>query len=101
MRLYRIGFALASLFLATPIFATQCPSAEQVRSCHGGECTFQQISGWNEKIFYTDQGKPFVLHTSDVENTSRGKKISCYYTYLNPQTHRSMPLALVLKTIVN
>jgi len=101
MRLFRIAFALTFLVFVSSVFASKCPTADQVRNCHGDDCTFQRIAGWSEQVFYTDQGKPFSFQREKVESTEHGTQISCYYSYVSPKTNRSMPPALKLTTIVN
>ena len=100
MKFYRIAFTLTAFFLLTPTYANQCPTADEVRHCHGNECSFQRISGWSTQVFYTDQGKPFSFQKMRVENMGRGKKISCFYTYINPDDNHMMPPALVLRTMI-
>ncbi len=100
MQFYRIGLTLAAFFLLTPSFANQCPTADEVRHCSGNSCSFQRIAGWSTQVFYTDQGKPFSFQKVRVENTGRGKKISCYYSYVEPESQHMMPPALVLRTVI-
>ncbi len=97
MRFNQIGLALTVFVFLTPAFAIECPPAEKVLNCRGDNCSFQQLPGWNGTVFFTDQGKPFSFQTARIENTEHGKKISCYYTYFDPDTHKLMPPALVLR----
>ncbi len=101
MLLRQIGFVVSLLFFLTPVFASQCPPADKVRNCRNGECNFQQLSGWSGIVYYTDQGKAFEFQKERVENTGHGREISCFYSYLDPDTNRLMPPALVLHTIIN
>ncbi|HSW93487.1 MAG TPA: hypothetical protein VLJ15_03935 [Gammaproteobacteria bacterium] len=101
MSLRQIGLALLSFMLFTPVFATQCPPAEKVMDCRGGECNLQRLSGWSAIIYFTDKGKSFAFQKERIDNTERGREINCFYTYLDPDTHRLMPPAIVLRSIVN
>ena len=91
----RIGCVLVSLIFLTPVFAKECPPADQVISCSGGGCTFQRLAGWSETVFFTDQGKPFLFQKKRID----GREIRCYYSYLESDTHRLMPPALMLRSI--
>lgn len=95
MLLRQIGLALATLIFLTPAFSNQCPPADKVRNCHNGTCSFQSLVGWSGTIFYTDKEKPFLFQKERVE----GREIRCYYSYLEPETHKLMPPALMLKSI--
>ncbi len=101
MRLSRVGFAVTLLALSLPVLADQCPPAEKVISCHGNECAYQRLSGWTERVFYTDQGKEFSFQRARVQETEQGKRLSCFYTFIDPTTHKFMPPALELITIIN
>jgi hypothetical protein len=100
MKLYRIGFVLAALSFLSPAFASVCPTADAARHCSGDQCVYPQFPGWSRNAFYMDQGKPFTFLKVSTQNTERGKEISCYYTYLNPETHQEMPPALMLRTVI-
>lgn len=94
MLLRQIGLVLSTFIFLTPAFATQCPPADKVRNCHNDDCYFQTLAGWSGTIFYTDKGKPFLFQKERVD----GREISCYYSYLEPETHKFMPPALVLRS---
>lgn len=93
MLLRQIGFALISFVLLTPAFANQCPSPEKIGN--------SQLRGWSEMLYYTDKEKTLAFQKELVENTGNGRELRCYYSYFDPDTHRMMPPALVLRTIIN
>ncbi|HSW69552.1 MAG TPA: hypothetical protein VLI69_05315 [Gammaproteobacteria bacterium] len=93
MRLYQIGFLLSVFVFLTPVFANECPPVEKVSN-------FQRISGWSEKVFYTDQGKSLAFDLMRVEKTAHGRQISCYYSYFDPEMNKLMPPALMLRTVI-
>jgi hypothetical protein len=101
MRLFRIGFMLALITFVTPLFASQCPSADEVRSCKGGQCNFQRLAGWSLSIYYSDQEKPFIFQKEQLKHTEDGNELSCFYTYVVPETHKEMPHALALRKMVS
>jgi hypothetical protein len=101
MRLYRIGFALAMFSFLSPVFANNCPSADTVRQCNGDQCAYQRFPGWSNNIYYMDKGKPFAFKSVKTTDTSQGTQVSCYYTYLDPDTHEQMPTAVMLRTFIN
>lgn len=101
MILRQIGFVVGILLCFTPVFASQCPPAEKVRYCRNGECGFQNLAGWREIVYYTDNGKDFLFQKERIEETDQGKEINCFYSYFDPDTHRMMPPALVLRTMID
>lgn len=93
MLLRQIGFAFVLFFFLSPTFANQCPPAEKVASSH--------IRGWSEMIYYTDKEKSLAFQKELVENTGNGRELRCFYSYFDPDTHRMMPPALVLRSMIN
>lgn len=101
MFLRQIGLTLATFMFLTPVFANQCPPAEKVMDCRNGECNLQRVSGWSAIVYFTDRGKSFAFQKQRIDQTERGREINCFYTYLDPDTHRLMPPALVLTSMIN
>lgn len=102
MRFLQTGFVFAIFALVSPLYAaSQCPSADQVRNCSGAACSYQQVSGWSESIFYSDHGKPFEFQKQVVKNLSDGRQLNCYYHYIDPTNNESMPPALVLRKMIS
>jgi len=100
--LRQIGLAISILMFLTPVLAYQCPPADKVRSCSsGGSCSFQQIAGWREIVYFTDNGKAFSFQKERIDDTDHGREINCFYSYFDPDTHRMMPPALVLRSTIN
>ncbi len=91
MSLRQIGFVLALLFVITPVFAFECPSADRIGS----------VSGWLKTVYYTDSGRTLSFMKKQVASTERGKELICVYSYFNTDNNRMMPPALVLRSIIN
>ncbi len=97
MLLRQIGFTFALCLFFSSVFANQCPPVERVANCSGGDCYFQRVAGWSEIVYYTDKGKSLAFQKQRVS----GGEINCFYSYLDPDTHRLMPPAIVLTGSIN
>jgi hypothetical protein len=91
----RFIFALLIFSFLSPVFANQCPSPDQIRSCSGKVCSFLHVSGWSQTVFYDDQEKTLAFQKVRVQSSS--PRLSCFYAYVDPVSHGYMPPAVVLR----